>query len=709
MISTTALNTGHADFLAWAEQERGTALPARASDAVLTLLALRGADRRAGVPEPTPQLVRSVLHKDLPVLLCATAAELDAVPDILRALADRVRAAGRLNTKRHTRLLAAIDEASGDFRTAMDDPWNLTWPRWYASLLRADGVDADDAEAVRAWLAAHDQSPHADRPALPEPLQRPDLTARTFAAREQLSEALLAAFARDAAGPAARGGALLPAPPLGADHPDDALAEHLDRIASALSDRWTAAGLGEALAGPYAFLAPGPEAMPHAALADRLLDEHLDYYGNSGIPLPPPPELPAPEEIRDLLHAAPLPAALAAGGDDLTDAQRDIAERCGFPEPAMTVWNEGTPQELTELAADLLAAVMDSMPVPDDPDQRYLLDGAHLLYTLYERGSTPDSVARKAADVSDGNIAPELEDDPVSVPTAQPAAYELPPLPELAAVLGRPDLTEPERAELDTQAKALAATVDRLGATGFVFRAGDAYGLTPLGSAVLRHILTVGHCAAPDQKAVAAWNAAETIEGIYHWPHKIAATALNAWAAARGGTDAAWSELLGAVSAAKSADFLNVELSRHFDHLDEAGVPTVALRTALDDPVTGAHAARLLGARGEAVPEEQVPPNARATLLLEDLDQRWIDDMRVYVAAAAEERDPDPLPTALLDAFDAAAATWPDGPAALVRALAAANPTDAVRILGDLQDRHPDGRVRDTAAHEMKSAKPRHR
>jgi hypothetical protein len=292
VISTTALNTGHADFLAWAEQERGTALPPRASDAVLSLLALRGADRRAGVPEPTPQLVRSVLLGDLPVLLWATDAELDAVPDILRALADRVRSAGRLNTKRHTRLLGAIEETAEGFRAAMDDPWNLTWPRWYASLLRADGVDPDDAVAVRAWLAAHENTPHADRPVPPQPLQRPDLTARTFAARAWLAEALLAAFGRDTAAAPARGGALLPAPPLDADRPDDALAEHLDRLATALSDRWTAEGLGDALAGPYASLAPGPEAMPHAALADRMLDDHLDYYGSSEIPLPPPPPPP---------------------------------------------------------------------------------------------------------------------------------------------------------------------------------------------------------------------------------------------------------------------------------------------------------------------------------------------------------------------------------------------------------------------------------
>ena len=54
MTRTNALNTGRDDFLSWATGERGVALPARLTDAVLTMLALRGADRRAGVPEPTP-------------------------------------------------------------------------------------------------------------------------------------------------------------------------------------------------------------------------------------------------------------------------------------------------------------------------------------------------------------------------------------------------------------------------------------------------------------------------------------------------------------------------------------------------------------------------------------------------------------------------------------------------------------------------------
>ncbi|MGW2558659.1 hypothetical protein ACWCXB_05300 [Streptomyces sp. NPDC001514] len=671
-----ALNTGLDDFLAWAETERGAAPPARPADAVLTFLALRGADGRAGVPEPTPQLLIRVLLEDLPGLLWATPEERAAMPDLLTALADRVRAGNRLNAKRHARLLAAVEDVMPEFERAMTDPRNLTWPRWYASLLRADGVDADDAAAVRTWLAAHSETPHADRPHLPSPLHRSAVVARTLAARAVLTEALL--VQDPAAGP-----------------------DQLERLAAELTDRWTASGLSDALAGPYAELAPGPEDLPHLALADRMLDEHLDYFADSGIPLPPPPALPAPDEIRALLHAAPLPAALAAGtaGDDL----RELAEHCGFPGPANTVWTEGTPEELTELGADILAAFVERIPAAADPDQEYTLDAAHILYALYERGSTPDSVARKAADIAGWKVAPGLEELPVPVPDSATASYSTPTTAELAGLLALPGLTDDDRTELDAHARALADLVDQLSETGCVFRTGDAYGLTPLGSAVLRHILTAGEVAAPDQETVAAWDATETLAAVQNWPPAIATATLTAWTTARGGTDAAWTELLTAVSAAKSADFPHTATPALFAHLDAAGVPSTALRTALSDPVTGAYAHRLLTARHEPAAEDLVPLTARATLLLEDLDRLWTEDMRAFVTAAAENREPDPVPTALLDAFDAAAAGWPGGATALVRALAEADPPTSLRVLHELRDRHPERAVKDAATHALKS------
>ncbi|ORT58396.1 hypothetical protein BKD26_20410 [Streptomyces sp. CB03238] len=717
MIRTPALNTGLDDFLGWADEERearGEApLPARTADAVLTLLALRGADRRTGVPEPTARLLSPVLHEDLPVLLWGTRPEVDAVPEVLTALADRARASGRLNAKRHARLLAAIDEAVPEFRRAMADPWNLTWPRWYASLLRADGVDADDPDAVRAWLAAHEDTPRAERPALPAPLHRSDVAARTFAVRVQLGEVLLAAFARDVEEPSPAG-PLLAGPPLDADRPDEALPAELERIGAALSDRWTAAGLSDALAepdGPHAALAPSPESIPHFALADRLLGEHLDYYGDSGRPLPPPPALPAPDEIKALLHAAPLPSALAAGS---ADAPSEIAERC-FTGPAATVWTDGTPEELTELAADVLAAVVDD--IGSSTDSEYAQDAAHLLYALYERGGTADSVVRKAAEHGGLPVDPELEDAPVPVPEDRSyRPYETPPPDRLPALLGIPslsdlsdlsDLSEEDRAELDAHARALADVVDRLAETGCVFRAGDAYGLTPLGCAVLRHVLAAGHVATPDDEAVSEWEAAELVLAVQDWPTQTAVDTLTRWTAGRGVT--AWSELLDAVEAAKSADFDEVTTATLFARLNLAAVPAEALRAALTHPATGAHAHRLLEGRGEATPADadRVPPSARAALALETLEDRRHQDLRMYVEAAFEQGqealDTTALTWTLPDAFDTAASTWPGGAPAFIQALSQADQPTAARVLEALADHHPDPKV---AALAVRTAKP---
>ncbi|MFI6103127.1 hypothetical protein [Streptomyces sp. NPDC051310] len=732
MTRTTALNTGRDDFLSWAETEQGVTLPLRPADAVLTLLAIRGADRRSGVPEPTPQLVRQVLHEDLPVLLPATPDGLAAVPRVVSALADRVRAANRLNAKRHARLLDAVREALPEFERAMSDPHNLTWPRWYASLLHADGVDPGDPGAVRTWLAAHAATPPGERRALPAAVTRADVAARTFAARALLTEALLNASTADAerSSPA---GPLLPGQPLLTAAPDE-----LERLATELSDRWTADGLGEAFDGPHADLAPGPEALPHIALADRFLDEHLDYYGDSAVPLPPPPALPAPEDIRGLLHAAPLPAALAAGADG---ELRELAERCGFPGSATSVWTEGTPQQLTELAADILAATVervaaDTAPAdstrdaaPDEDRRRvdrdadadadadaegeengdedeseseeesedeYALDAAHVLYALYERGGTPDSVARKAADVTGWTLSPDLEDAPVLVPDTARAAYATPSPQELSSLLGLPGLGETDREALDGHAQALAAVVDRLAATGCVFRAGDAYGLTPLGEAVVRHVLTVAHVAAPDRAAVLAWSADQLIEAAEIWPPAVAVAALTSWTAHRGGTDAAWSELLAAVAAAGHPT------AALFSRLALAEIPTAPVRAALTDPVVGAHARRLLDDRGEEAPPDAVPLSARAFLILDELHAHWSEDMRAFVAALADHRDDEPAPTSLTDAFDRAAATWPGGAAALLEALAATGP-EAHGILGDLRARHPDSRIAQLAARAVRT------
>ncbi|MFV0127031.1 hypothetical protein ACLGI4_04830 [Streptomyces sp. HMX112] len=694
MTRTTAtthdLNTGLDDFLARARTGQGVTLPARPADAVLTLLALRGADRRTGVPEPTPELLRRVLHEDLPGLLHAGPDELAMVPAVFTALADRVRAANRLNAKRHARLLAAVDEAVPEFRRAMADPHNLTWPRWYAALLDADGVDTSDPAAVRAWLAAHAAAPRAERPPLPPEVRRANVACRTFTARTLLTEALLAAPAPETAS-----GTSPAAPAWDADE--------LEQRAAELTDRWTAAGLSAALAGPYAELAPGPEELPHAALADLMLNEHLDYYGYSGVPLPPLSGLPAPEEVRGLVHAAPLPAALASGAVD--PSLRELAERCGFPGPASAVWAEGTPGELTELAADVLAATVERVAADAEPSDPYALDAAHLLYSLHERGGTPESVARKASDMADWPVDPELEDAPFPVPDSAPAEYTAPSARELSALLRHPEVTEAQRGELAAHARELAAVVDRLAGTGCVFRTGDAYGLTALGKAVMCHVMAVAGIPAPGPEDIVAWDAHETVAAVRNWPPAIAAAAVTAWTAGRGGTDEAWAELLAAVSAAKAGTFHDISTPTLLAHLDLAGVPAGPLHAALADPVTGAYVQRFLASRGADVAAEGVPLGARAILVLDELHLRWTEDMRAAIAVAAEGRAAEPVPSALLDAFDTAAADWPGGAPALVRALAAADPAGSARLLEDLRDRHPDSRVAEAAGRAVRTAR----
>ncbi|MEU1278558.1 hypothetical protein [Streptomyces sp. NPDC005805] len=757
------LNTGLDDFLAWAAARgSGRALPARPADAVLALLALRGADRRAGGPEPTPALVAEVLSGDLPALLGADEAETDAVPEVLRALADRVREAGRLNAKRHARLLAAVDQAEPAFRRAMADPARLTWHRWYASLLRADGTDPGDPAAVAAWLDAYARAPHTDRTALPDGVRRAQVADRTFAVRAALDELLLAAFARDTREPHPAG-PLLPAPPLDDDHPEDALGAELGALADALTDRWSAYGLTEAFAGPHARLAPGPETLPHRELADRMLGEHLDYYGHSGIPLPPPARAAAPEEVRALLHAAPLPKALAetdtktgAGADARTgadtgsgtgpaadtgsgadDGTRALAERCGFPD-ARAVWDSGTPQDLVELAADILAARAESLPaVSVEPYGDWSLDAAHLLYSLYERGSTPDSVVRKVADASGpdaggADVAPEQEEEPVALPAVRPAAYETPSAEQLGVLLGTGTPTEEDRARLDPPARALAQLVDGLAGTGCVFRRGDAYGLTPLGATVMRHVLATGELTAPDAGEIAAWDARTTVAAVVNWPPAVGAATLGDWAARHGGTDEAWAALLDEIAAQRSTGGHGGRLLGCFALLERAGVPDTALRSALTHPVLGAHALRLLHSRGtgtgtgtpagtetgaaaddETAPDESaVPLTARAVLLAEELERRWSQDLRDALRAAEAEEDPerarallaDIPPASLLPAFDAAAGTWPGGGRALVAALARAEPDVLARVLPALRDHHPDRGTADAAAHELKAA-----
>ncbi|WP_175439213.1 hypothetical protein [Streptomyces vilmorinianum] len=620
MAGTLLSNTGLDAFLDGTPELRDPP-SARAADAVLGLLALRGADRRSGLPEPTVELVRHVLVKDVPAFVYATPEELAAYPAVLVALTERVREAGRLNGKRQARIVAAIEEAVPDFERAMKDPANLTWQRWYASLLRADGTDPADPSAVRAWLAAHD----GVRP--PDGLRSADLMNRSELADMVLAEALTSAYVREAEAPSSAG-------PLLSDHD---VSHGVSRAAGELVDRWTAEGLSGALAGPYAHLAPGPDAFPHLVLADTLLDEHLNYYGDSTVPLPPPPV-----EARD-------------------------------------------PQRSVEAGADLLAAAVEEMK----SESGGLFDGeaAHLLYALYQRGSSAESVARRAAEFEDWPVDPRLEDAPVLVPAEAPEEYRVPPLAELSRLVGR-DVTEEERTRLEPPARAMADTVDRLAGTGMVFRTGDAFGLTPWGVEVLHYLLRARGVAAPDAAEAADWDAETVLAAAEGWSASAATRVLAEWLHARANTVAAWSQLLAALGTVNAGTYEAAGTRALFGFLDPAAAPVEALCGALDDPVMGAYAYGVLRARGEPADESRVPLSARAVLILDRLSRR--------TAGRPDGRA----------VLDSAAEGWPGGAEALINEMAAADPYRAERTLGGLGITVPEARKRKGKARARRRSRP---
>ncbi|MEW5656093.1 hypothetical protein ABGT92_12270 [Streptomyces cinereoruber] len=593
MAETVLTNTGLDRFLelvGGAPEHRGPAF-ARAAEAVLGLLALRGADRGTGVPEPTPELTRQLLLEDLPAFVYVPPGELALYPAVLGALA------ARFDGSCVERIAAVVAETAPDFERAMHDPGNLTWHRWYASLLRTCGADLADPEDVRRRLAALDGAP------LPDGARRADLMGRTALADVLLTEALTRAYVRDAEEP----------PPVGPLLTDHAVATGIGRVATALRDRWTAAGLAEQLAGPYAHYAPGPDAFPHLVLADALLDEHLDHHGDPAVPVPPPPAI--------------------EHGSAETDADA------------------------------LLAAVEE---LAEEEFEPYGGEAPHLLYVVYQRGCSAESVARKAAEYEDWTVDPALEDLPVPVPDGAPGAYAVPPVPELVRLLGTPGLDEADRARLEGPARDLAAVLDRLAATGLVFRTGDAFGLTPRGAGAVRYLLGVRGVAAPDAAEAAAWPATVLVAAAGGWPAPVAARVLADRLHARVDTAHAWTELLDALGTVHAGTSEAAATRGLFAVLDTTTAPPEALRAALRDPVLGAYALRALEERGEEADPIQVPTSARALHVLDALPAK---------KGPLESRRA---------AFDAAAAAWPGGSAALVRAMAEADRHEAERVLGPL-------------------------
>ncbi|MFD0276248.1 hypothetical protein ACFVHB_20425 [Kitasatospora sp. NPDC127111] len=150
-----APRTKAAELLAWAEAEGRAPVAAEPLRAVLALLELGEGRMRDGWPELTSDAVEQLLYERLH-LYVQPAPEQDplAYGEAVRLLIDHQRAVKRLNAKRQERLHAEA-EWQGEVAAGLLRRADLvTWPRLYALLLHAHGVDVADAAAVREWLTA---------------------------------------------------------------------------------------------------------------------------------------------------------------------------------------------------------------------------------------------------------------------------------------------------------------------------------------------------------------------------------------------------------------------------------------------------------------------------------------------------------------------------------------------------------------------------
>ncbi|MFE2326635.1 hypothetical protein ACFXD5_22335 [Streptomyces sp. NPDC059385] len=716
MNAATPLLLDLDSFLSWAA-ERGDSLDARAADAVLGLLALTQARRRTGLPEPTEELAEEVLHTLLPLYVSATADELRGFVPALIALADHTHEAGRLNAKRHTKLVARVHELAEGFVQAMTSSRRVTWSRLYGDMLRADGVDAADARAVGDWFVAFAARPYAERQtaygfALPlgdGPLGEAAYVEalceeRSRQARRLLAARLEAVALAERARPQPGQSPLIRDAP--ADKSGDEQEDWYDEQAGVLADRWTAAGLDGLLYGPYAQLRPGSGVpSPILTLVEAMAAHHLDMTGGGFAPLPPAPLPATPEEQAAGLRGTPLLRLLdqaAADPEGADERTRELALAVGFlvtardgtlaAGPSAEAWREGGPAELTGLALNLLGALLAQLAEEEATAEEF--PGEHLLtlYLLCERSGMPQSVARLAAQEDLWFVPPGHEGTPDG--TVPPTgAYELPELRALSEILGIPQLTEADRADLRVPAARLVCLMDRLAALGITERTGDALSLTPLGSALLRDALLLGLGGAvadvfPSSAQMLDWGARRLVAAARYWPKPVARQKLSDWLASQGPDG--WTALFEALASAgpledgaRQRGLLGV--------LDVAAVPGEVLHALLADRVLGGWAEHTLHTRGEAVDASRstVPRSARAVYLVDELEAvRLAASLDHRMTAEPDQKEPELFPD-LHSAFDRAAADWPGGGPALLSALAGADPYTSA-LLAQQLSHHPD-------------------
>lgn len=726
--STAPFDLNLAPLLGWGSRH-GDPLDPRSAEAVVGLLALSGARRRTGLPEPAAELVKELMLVLLPLYVSAIPADLAGYPAVLVALIGYTHAAGKLNAKRRDRLIAEVETLRPQFESAMTSRRRVTWARLYGQLLRAEGVDADDPRAVGAWVDAL-----AGRPC---PQRRAALGLESSGgsgAGESGGVAPLAsaAFVRALTGERSRQARLLLAQRLESVVLRERLAGHdgtqlvaeapqdmedqevagswYDAQAGFLADRWTAAGLDALLRGRAARLAPGLDRpAPLLSVVEELAVTHLEMFGSGVVPLAPGPLPATAQELAAAVRAAPLPASLAATVADPDHADTwllDLALASGFlrrgaegsllPGTAAEIWEDGTPAELAGLTLDMLGALLAQLARDEETAEEFPGENLLLLYSLYERAGIPQSLAWQVAVNSEWILSSETADAPDVSATAD-GPYQLPDVPVLSQLTGIPGLTEDDRDELEPAALRLARVVDRLAGLGITTRAGDSIALTPLGSALVRDALILGTAGLdedaaasfPTQEEVLSWDAEHLVGAVGNWPESAARKVLSDWLTAHGAVG--WEMLLPALSTQLSSDaaLAGPGLMRL---VDLGTAPAEVLRGAVPDGVIGAFAERALRLRGLAAGDADVPASARAVLLAGELQEV---SRAAFLAHRMAGTDPgsDPLlPPELKEAFDHAADTWPGGAVALLAALAGAAPGAFALMAGSLSQ-HPDPAV----------------
>ncbi|MGW4650609.1 hypothetical protein [Kitasatospora sp. NPDC004289] len=139
------------DLVDWAAEQGRPPVPEPALQTVLTLLELGDGRMHDGFPELTSAVLEQLLYERL-YLYVQPESEPEAYGRAVELLIDHQRATKRLNAKRQEKLHAEAEWQGELLCGLLRQPHLVTWPRLYALLLRADGVDTADEGAVRAWL-----------------------------------------------------------------------------------------------------------------------------------------------------------------------------------------------------------------------------------------------------------------------------------------------------------------------------------------------------------------------------------------------------------------------------------------------------------------------------------------------------------------------------------------------------------------------------